>query len=582
MNQSPSEKPEGMEKTRQVPIGILWGAGFLLLLLTGVLAWLAQSFPYGQPPDRPIREVVWVSWIASAVSLVALLLGLRVKANLKSLLGLIVAVAIASRLILVFSNPILEVDYYRYLWDGIAANNGVAPYKFSPDAVLRSNADNPELKKLQAAIERNPSARTIVSRVHFAQYTTLYPPVSQFVFQTATALIPDSASAETHVTGLKFALVLFDFGVVLILAWLLAMLGKHPAWLIVYAWNPLVLKEIANGGHLDSIAIFFMTAGIATLLWVSKRHFEVATNSDQDDSRQKHLGELPVFVSFLSGALMAMGLGAKLFPVIFMPAMFFFLLFKGLGRQSLAFAIACILVSVAVMWPMSNPKNKAVAVQISETENGPDKAGGLAVFMTNWRMNDAIFSGIYQNVEYDWGKYGPAWYVFVPNDTRVEWCRDMAKLKLANGNPAYFVARLVTVGLFGLVYLWILFRLWRAQSTEDLANLLFLTIGLFFYLQPTQNPWYWLWAMPLVCFAKNKGWLFVSLILFVYYLRFWFTEKAEHFEFAGRIYVGHDFYDHCIVWIEFAVVLTILFSAPMIEKALRRKDSVDSLSVSES
>jgi len=161
------------------PVSIVWATGLLLLVLTGVLFWLAQSFPYGQPPNRPIVEVVWVSWAASAVALCGLFFGLRVKkSSFKSLFGTIVLVAIVARMILVFSNPILEVDFYRYLWDGISANSGVAPYKYSPDAVLRSTDNNPELQLLQTAIAESPSAQTIVSRVHFEKYTTLYPPVS--------------------------------------------------------------------------------------------------------------------------------------------------------------------------------------------------------------------------------------------------------------------------------------------------------------------------------------------------------------------------------------------------------------------
>ena len=178
--------------------------------------------------------------------------------------------------------------------------------------------------------------------------------------------------------------------------------------------------------------------------------------------------------------------------------------------------------------------------------------------MTKWRMNDAIFSGIYQNVEYDWREDGPPWYVFVPNETRVKWFQDY------NGNHAYYVARVATVGMFAMFYLFVFYRLWWMNEPEDLANLLFVIVGVFFYLQPTQNPWYWAWAMPLVCFAKNKGWLFVSLILFVYYLRFWFTEKSDPYHFMGTRYVGHDFFDHCLVWVEFALVLTILLAGALV------------------
>ena len=553
--------------------GFVCAIGILLIVLTRVLFGLADDFAYGQPPNRPIVGVVLLSWIASAVALCGLFFGLCVKSHFRVLVGVIVLVAVSTRLLLVFSNPILEVDFYRYLWDGIAANQGVAPYKYSPDAVLRSNADDPELQVLQAAIQESPSAFTIVSRVHFEEYTTLYPPVSQAVFRTTTALVPDDASVEAHIASIKFVLVLFDFGTMAALGWMLFFLKKHPAWLMAYAWNPLVMKEISNGGHLDSIAIFFMTAAIAVFLWIAcqliKRRStsltshvyglaipagEVVGKKDVHAKSQLSL----VIASLVSGFLLACGVGAKLFPVIFMPAMLMFLFMRGRFTCALVFGMAFGLGVGLVMRPMWNPANQPVAVHISQTEAGPEETDGLEAFMTKWRMNDAIFSGIYQNVEYDWREDGPPWYVFVPNETRVKWFQDY------EGNHAYYVARVATVGMFGLFYLFVFYRLWWTNEPEDLANLLFVIIGVFFYLQPTQNPWYWAWAMPLVCFAKNKGWLFVSLILFVYYLRFWFTEKNYPYHFMGTRYVGHDFFDHCLVWVEFTLVLAILLAGALV------------------
>ena len=541
--------------------GVVCAIGALLVALTGVLFWLAQAFEYGQPPNRPILSVVWLSWGASAVALLGLFFGLHVKSNFRVLVGVIVLVAVSTRLLLVFSNPILEVDFYRYLWDGIAANQGVAPYKYSPDAVLRSTADDPELKVLQAAVAQSESAFTIVSRVHFEQYTTLYPPVSQAVFRTTTAMVPDSASVEVHIASIKFMLVLFDFGTMAALGWMLFLLKKHPAWLMAYAWNPLVMKEISNGGHLDSIAIFFMTAAIAVFLWIVCQLVKRSPSSSnglplpadkQEGSKEDENSQLPlIFASLVSGFLLACGVGAKLFPVIFMPAMLVFLLLRARFTSAVVFGTAFGLGVGMVMWPMWNSANRPVSVQISQTEAAPEKTDGLNAFMTQWRMNDAIFSGIYQNVEYDWREDGPPWYVFVPNEMRVKWFDD-------HGNQAYKVARVVTVGMYGLFYLFIVYRLWWVNEPEDFANLLFLIVGVFFYLQPTQNPWYWAWAMPLVCFAKNKGWLFISLILFVYYLRFWFTEENHPYQFMGTRYVGHDFFDHCLVWAEFALVVVIL------------------------
>ena len=529
--------------------------GVLLLGMTGALAWFAQSFPYEKQPGRPIVSVVVLSWIASAIALSAVFVGLKVCGSRRWMVGTILLFAVACRLILVFSNPILEVDYYRYLWDGIAANQGVSPYKFSPDEILNSTENNSELLRLQDFIAEQPTAKTIVSRVHFEKYTTLYPPVSQLAFRTTTALIPDDASVNSHIASIKLMLVLFDIGVIICLAWLIAVLKRHPAWLIAYAWNPLVLKEIANGGHLDSIAIFFFTAGVAVFLWTAKQ-IEIRVRKESDNANKKSvLG----WASATSGGLIGLGIGAKLFPVVLVPALGWFLWTKsGAKKHACVFGLSCLIVSVFVLRPMFDHQNKSAQPSTESAATLGTTNDGLAVFVTHWRMNDAIFSFVYQNVEYDWGEKDPAWYVFVPNETRTEWCKDLQGVKLANGNPAYFVSRVVTVALFALFYFWMLVKIRKTESASDLAGWLFLIMGVFFFLQPTQNPWYWLWAMPLVCFARNRGWLFVSMALFVYYLRFWFEEVGQSYSFLGVSYLGVDFFDHCIVWIEFLAVVGVL------------------------
>ena len=118
---------------------MLAGAGLLGLIL--VVCYLSQSFSYERTKGRPIVEFFSVSLVACLISLLGLLLGLRIVGNRKRVFGVIIFFAVVLRLAFVFTNPILEIDYYRYLWDGIAANNGVSPYKFSPETVLGGNLD---------------------------------------------------------------------------------------------------------------------------------------------------------------------------------------------------------------------------------------------------------------------------------------------------------------------------------------------------------------------------------------------------------------------------------------------------------
>jgi len=55
-------------------------------------------------------------------------------------LPVIVVFAVAFRVLLLFSEPIQEVDAYQYLWDGQAAAAGINPFRFSPQQVLDASA----------------------------------------------------------------------------------------------------------------------------------------------------------------------------------------------------------------------------------------------------------------------------------------------------------------------------------------------------------------------------------------------------------------------------------------------------------
>ena len=145
MDQSKTKNEEPLE-SRPFSFYALIFLGVLLLASTIAMAWLAGWFPYDGKPGRPVVEVVFLAWIASAISLLAIFVGLKVSRSQRWLLGTIVLFAVSFRMILIFSNPILEVDFYRYLWDGIAANQGVSPYKFTPEAVLKSTASDEELE----------------------------------------------------------------------------------------------------------------------------------------------------------------------------------------------------------------------------------------------------------------------------------------------------------------------------------------------------------------------------------------------------------------------------------------------------
>ena len=312
--------------------------GGLLLLCFLAIYFLSPPFEFDSGLKLPTLMVTGLLLFSSAVAFLALVSAIRIStANQqlqRQLLLLIVMVGLSTRLVALFTCPILELDYYRYLWDGRVAVEGVSPYRYAPEQILNAPLDAADsLRDLNSLATRSEGNHTILSRIHYKTHTTIYPPVSQFVFSMAMSVVPESASVKAQVTSMKFVLLLFDLGTLLLVFCLLKTLSRHVGWLIVYAWNPLVIKEIANGGHLDSIATWLTVLSVfAFVRWWradSQRHHWVVA----------------------SAIALGLGVGAKLFSVIVFPVLFF-VMFRRHRLASCIFLIVFVGAVAVSLWPM--------------------------------------------------------------------------------------------------------------------------------------------------------------------------------------------------------------------------------------
>jgi hypothetical protein len=142
--------------------------------------------------------------------------------------------------------------------------------------------DGTALKRLVRLRDESP----FFDRINHPHVRTVYPPVAEIVFALSASLAPD------NVIFMKTVIVLFDVGALVLLCFLLRHLGLPPERMVVYAWCPLALKEFANSGHLDAIALFFATASV--LAWLRRR-------------------------PWLGLGLLAVATGAKLYPLVLLP-----------------------------------------------------------------------------------------------------------------------------------------------------------------------------------------------------------------------------------------------------------------------
>ena len=208
-----------------------------LVVVGGVIAALVAATPFvfragGDNAYIGIAVITGILTYAAAV--------LAGRAQGPRVLIFILTLAIAFRGYALFFEPFLSSDIYRYIWDGIVQAHGINPYRFVP-------AD-PALAHLRdAAIYPN------INRADYA--LTIYPPVAQFFFFLVTRFGASTVVMRVALLGCEAVSVL------LMLSFLRRL--RQPLTLIVaYAWHPLPIWEIANGGHVDVLMVALMLLGI--------------------------------------------------------------------------------------------------------------------------------------------------------------------------------------------------------------------------------------------------------------------------------------------------------------------------------
>ena len=248
---------------------------------------------------------------------------------------MILVAGLAARLILIPSEPMLEDDYQRYLWDGGVTAAGLNPYALSPKRA--SGADRQtEIGALAEA------SGAIIDRIAHAGLRTIYPPVAQAAFALAHKLSPWSLMAW------KSVVLVLDVVVLTLVLALLAEIGRSPLWVALYWWNPLVLKELFNSGHMEPVLMAPLL--LALLLAIRRRPLAAV-------------------------AALAVAAGAKIWPVLLLPLLVRPLLHD---RRRLALALGLFAVLMLLwLWPI--------------VIGGLDDSSGFVAYAAHWRTNSALF-----------------------------------------------------------------------------------------------------------------------------------------------------------------------------------------------
>ncbi|HYY58849.1 MAG TPA: glycosyltransferase 87 family protein [Pyrinomonadaceae bacterium] len=208
----------------------------LLLVPLGIALYLMYGRGLAAKTSWDIFWFIRLALAQAALYLAAAWVVTRERASSRSALFIVIAFAVLFRLSILYTPPYLSDDLYRYIWDGRVQAAGINPYRYVP-------ADE-RLKRL-----RDEAIYPKINRRDFAR--TIYPPLAQAVFYGTTRV-------SESVTWMKATMIGFEALTLLALLGLLYSLGLPLQRVLIYAWHPLIVWEIAGSGHLDAIAIAFV------------------------------------------------------------------------------------------------------------------------------------------------------------------------------------------------------------------------------------------------------------------------------------------------------------------------------------
>ena len=217
------------------------GAGRKPWLVDAVGLWCALGYAVlaglVRQPGEPQLLVFYTLALWSGLPVFGLFLYFRSR-GASFPVGRLLVWAVAFRVCGLIGGPFFEDDFYRYLWDGYRFATAGSPYGSPPEAFF-----------VDPGVPQ--AFRAVLDHINHPELPTIYGPTMQGVFLLNYWLWPAS------VAGLQALLILVD------LASIGLLLRLAPARnVMLYAWCPLVIKEVAFTAHPDGIGVCLLLAAI--------------------------------------------------------------------------------------------------------------------------------------------------------------------------------------------------------------------------------------------------------------------------------------------------------------------------------
>lgn len=334
-NDSINSKPSSTPKSNKSNF-IIGLSGIILLLCFSLIVYISPDFSKSiAEVQKPVLFLVAILVFSGAVYLFTIFKTPRTDLKKNQLIW-VIGIGIILRVLMLFSAPILEDDYYRYLWDGAVTANGINPYMYSPEEVLGGTGIPTELSELAE------ESGEIIHGINHPEVRTIYPPIAQAFFALSYWL--DSWSLISW----KLILIVFDLATLSLIFNALGILKLPSSYLIIYWWNPLLLKEIFNSAHLDVLVFPFV---LSAIIMASQNRYIRST------------------------VTLIIGMGIKLWPVFLLPILLRPIISK---PKELLSALVVAAISIGILF---------LPIYLS----GLDNSSGFIAYGQSWQNNDSAF-----------------------------------------------------------------------------------------------------------------------------------------------------------------------------------------------
>ena len=372
------------------------------------------------------------------------------KGNFLTLAG----IGILFRLIFIVAIPNLSQDFYRFLWDGRLLIQGINPYLFTPDQVL--NHPTALLKVSMPQAQELFNGMGGLSASHFSNY----PPINQLFF-TITAVFAGK-SILGSVVVLRVIMILADIGILYFGKKLLENLSLPVNNIFWYFLNPFIIIELTGNLHFEGVMLFFIIWSLYLL----------------------HSGKW-----FWAALILAVSVGVKLIPLLFLPLFFqYFTQKKTLAKGLWNFTKFCLVVIGTVLLLFAPFLSSEFILNFSNTIN---------LWFQNFEFNASIYNII-------------KWIGFEYYDTNL--------IKPYGSISPFLVIAILLILTF--------FR--KNRSTKELITAMLFGISIYFLFATTVHPWYICTPLILSIFTRYKFPIIWSAAVILSYSAYGINEFSEN------------------------------------------------------